>query len=139
MISANPRSGRTRSRGSSPFVDDAEQVAGKYDEPRGFLWSWLHIAVARRVLAMSDRTGKEMHLGLALAHDESQIGEWSAVGMKSFSHQCSADKVIRISDSLTVGGFSDGYFDFLEGLKNRDVVIAAQKLRPDLLCKSRLQ
>jgi hypothetical protein len=59
--------------------------------------------------------------------------------MKSLPHQCSADEVIRVSGALTVGGRSDGYFDFLEGLKNGDVVIAAQKLRPDLLSKNRLQ
>src|SRR5437016_3756159 len=121
------------------LLDDTQQMAGKNNEPRCLLRARLDIAVACRVLSMPNRTGEKMHLGFAFTCDTRHIGERPCLRMKGFPHQSDAENVIGISCTFGVGGFPNGYLYLFECLKNRNVVVAAQKLRPDFLYEDRLQ
>src|SRR5712691_2672000 len=110
--------------GSSAPPDYVEEMRGKHDEPRGFLWGEVNVTMPRRVLCMADRTGKQRHIRLPLGGDSVYVGQRAALRMKGSPHQSDANKIVRIARLFSVCRLSNRNLDFLEGLENSHIVVA---------------
>jgi hypothetical protein len=101
---------------------------------RGIIYVHPVMSMTLRILCMPDGAYKQVEDSLTLRVNIVFVRQWPGVGMKGLSHEVNADVVIGVA-----AGLANSDFNGLEGLENRDVIVATQEERPRLLVDGRMQ